>query len=486
MWSSTPLSRVELPGNALGLSCLREIGRGAVGVVYLAQDAANRRVALKYLPAVGPGGGAYRRELAALKILGERLDGNEAIVAVRHVAADRDGLHYVMELADLEGDPPTPRTLAREIQTHGRLPAGAALDVAERLARALGVLHNVGVVHRDVKPANILSVGGVWKLGDIGLLAEERTEMTAVGTPDFIPPWGPIDRRADLYALGRVLYCMVTGLPARSFPTLPAELLTPELQPETKLLNRLITRACDPDPDKRFQSAEEFVEAIERTREEIGAVGKPLSRRSALVAVGGLAGASIVGSPILALAARGQRTRSPRAARWEPVFDGVSLDGWKVVNDDGVERWLVEDGAIVAREDAAFKSLDLIRPVGFGRFRATVTPSRDQGRLGLSYGHPGASFFLLFEDRYIWIRNGKPAGEPESPGRWRSFPGPVSPVAGESITMEVDWRPDRCRLLVNDELLQEVDGHPDGGGIGLHVWGGDGGRFRDLAFQPRV
>jgi len=473
-----------LPRNFPGLFCLREIGRGAVGVVYLAEDGANRQVALKHIAAATPGCGVHRRELAALKILGERLDGHEALIAVRHVAADDDGLHYVMELADLEGESLVPRTLAREIETQGRLGTAVVLEVAERLARALGAIHDAGVVHRDVKPANILSVGGVWKLGDIGLLAEERTEMTAVGTPDFIPPWGPIDRRADLYALGRVVYCMVTGLPARSFPTLPAELLTPERQRETKLLNRLITRACDPDPDTRFQSAREFTEAIERTRAEINGAATLLSRRSVLVAAGGVIGASVLGSAIWAT--RGASKSAPRQSPWEPVFDGVSLDGWKVVNDDGVRRWLIEDGAIVAREDAAFKSLDLIRPVGFGRFRATVTPSRDQGRLGLSYGQPGASFFLFYEDKYVWIRGGKHPNAPETPGRWRSFPGPVMPAAGESITMEVDWRPDRCRLLVNDELLQEVDGHPDGGGIGLHVWGGDGGRFQDLVFQTRA
>jgi hypothetical protein len=470
-------SQREFPG----LRSLREIGRGAVGVVYLAEDAANRRVAIKHITAAGPGGSVHRRELAALKILGERLDGHEALIAVRHVAADDEGLHYVMELADLEGDPPVPRTLAREIEAQGRLGTAVVLEIAERLARALGAIHDAGVVHRDVKPANILSVGGVWKLGDIGLLAEERTEMTAVGTPDFIPPWGPIDRRADLYALGRVIYCMVTGLPARSFPTLPADLLTPESQRSTKLLNRLITRACDPDPDKRFQAAGEFIDAIERTRAETNGAGTLLSRRSVLAAAGGAFGASVLGGVIWT--ARGASNAAPRPVPWEPVFDGVSLDGWKVVNDDGVERWLIEDGAIVAREDAAFKSLDLIQPVGFGRFRATVTPTRDRGRLGLSYGQPGASFFLFYEDKYVWIRGGKHPDAPESPGRWRSFPGPVNPAAGESITMEVDWRPDRCRLLVNDELLQEVDGHPDGGGIGLHVWGGDGGRFQDLVFQ---
>lgn len=471
-------NRVELPAGSFGLSCLREIGRGAVGVVYLAEDGANRRVALKHIAAATPGGGVHRRELAALKVLGERLDGHEALIAVRHVAADDDGLHYVMELADLEGDPPVPKTLAREIETHGRLGTTRVLEIAERLARALGAIHDAGVVHRDVKPANILSVGGVWKLGDIGLLAEERTEMTAVGTPDFIPPWGPIDRRADLYALGRVLYCMVTGLPARSFPTLPAELLTPESQRETKLLNRLITRACDPDPDTRFQSAGEFIAAIERTRSEIEGSGA-WSRRRVLVAGSGglvLAAAGAVSLPLI-------RARTDSVAEPISLFDGQTLEGWFMPSPAQHGPWLVEQSALRAVRNDHFKVLRTHRQFARGRFRALVTPAHDRARIGLAYGQPGGSHFLFYEDKYVWIGAAKEPDEPERPGRWRSFPGPILPAAGESIVMEVDWNADRTLLSVNGELLQEVDGIPHEGNVGLHVWGGDGGRFSRIELE---
>lgn len=464
-----------------GSTLVNEIGRGAVGVVYLARDGSDRRVALKHIAIDRQRGSVHERELTALRIIGERLEHHDGLIAVRHVVVNDHGLHYLMELADLEGDPPMPRTLAREVETRGPLGGLLSMEITERLARALGALHDAGVVHRDVKPANILSVGNVWKLGDIGLLGIERTEMTAVGTPEFIPPWGPIDRRADLYALGRVLYCMVTGLPARSFPTLPAELLTPERQRETKLLNRLITKACDPDPDKRFQSASEFMEAIERTRAEFEGGGSWTRRRVLVAGSGGLllAAAGAVSLPFI-------RARSRVQAQPISLFDGRTLNGWFMPNPNEHGPWLVEDAALLAVRNDHFKSLHTHRQFVGGRFRAVVTPDHDRARLGIAYGHPDGAYFLFYEDKYVWIREGKAFDEPEQAGRWRSFPGPILPSAGESIVMEADWNADRTLLKVNGELLQEVDGIAHDGNVGLHVWAGDGGRFSGIELEPRA
>lgn len=461
---------------------LHRLGAGSAGEVWLAEDAAGRRVALKRIPDMpGIRATALKRELEALRLASERLGDIPGLVRVLHVGRTGGELWYTMELADLEGDPPMPRTLAREVETRGPLGGLLSMEITERLARALGALHDAGAVHRDVKPANILSVGNVWKLGDIGLLGIERTEMTAVGTPDFIPPWGPIDRRADLYALGRVLYCMVAGLPARSFPMLPAELLMPELQRETKLLNRLITKACDPDPDKRFQSASEFMEAIERTRVEIEGAGSWTRRRVLVAGSGGLllAAAGAVSLPFI-------RARSRVQAQPISLFDGRTLNGWFMPSPEEHGPWLVEDDNLVAVRNQHYKSLHTNRKFRAGRLRAVVTPDHDRARLGITYGHPGGSHFVFYEDKYVWIRNGKEPVASEQPGRWRSFPGPILPSAGESIVMEADWNADRTLLKVNGELLQEVDGIAHHGNVGLHVWAGDGGRFSGIELEPRA
>jgi len=459
---------------------VRLLGRGAVGEVWLAHDAAGREVALKRIPIDHhQSRSRHERELAALQLLANQLDEQSGLIHIFHVGMTDDELWYTMELADLVGDSLEVLSLDKAIDKNS-FGAIDALDVAKHLLMGLSDLHNAGVVHRDIKPSNILSVGGEWKLGDIGLLAEERTEMTAVGTPDFIPPWGPIDRRADLYAIGRVLYCMVTGLPARSFPTLPKELLVPQRQKETKLLNALIIRACDPDPAKRFQTADEFLTAMYSTQREIEYGPSLISRRQAIIAAGGVvvtASMAPVAWPLIR-----KKIQSP--AEWISLFDGRRLDGWYMPSPKEHGPWVVESGEMVAEKNSHYKSIQTLQKYPSGRFRVRVTPSHDRARIGITYGHPGGSQFLFYEDKYVWIGSGKGPDQPEEAGRWRSFPGPVMPSAGQSITMEVEMSSKKTRLFVNGELLQEVDGVAGGGELGLHVWGGDGGRFRDIEFQP--
>ncbi len=355
------------------------------------------------------------------------------------------------------------------------------------LLNGLVDLHDAGVVHRDIKPTNIISVGGEWKLGDIGLLSEERTEMTAVGTPDFIPPWGPIDRRADLYAMGRVLYCLVTGLSARSFPILPDELLMPERQYETKLVNILVMRACEPDPEKRFQAAKEFISEVQRARKKMETGEGLLTRRGTLIAGGSMIVAAAI-APVVWPSIKRQVLGAPD---WISLFDGKSLDGWESADPPYTGTWLVKDGEIRCIRDDRYKHISVGREFEYGSFKAVVTPDHDHARLGFTYGHPRGSTFVFHRDKYVWIRGYRVPGEAEEARRWISFPGPVAPSGGQSIEMEVQWGKERTRLLVNGELLHEVPGLAKAGAVGLHVWGkdtgdevGDSGGFRDIQFQP--
>ncbi len=112
----------------------------------------------------------------------------------------------------------TPRTLRAEQQRHGRLPVAECVRIGLTLTSALAHLHKQGLVHRDVKPSNIIFVDGVTKLADIGLVVETSEAKSFVGTMGFIPPEGPGTPQADLYSLGKVLYEISTGKDRQDFP----------------------------------------------------------------------------------------------------------------------------------------------------------------------------------------------------------------------------------------------------------------------------
>src|SRR5882672_8722009 len=118
----------------------------------------------------------------------------------------------------------SPRTLASDLKSRGRLPVTDAVSLGVQLAGALGHLHRHGLVHRDVKPSNVIFVRGQPQLADIGLVTGIHEERSFVGTEGFIPPEGPGSERADLFALGRLLYEAVTGKNRCDFPGLPDDL----------------------------------------------------------------------------------------------------------------------------------------------------------------------------------------------------------------------------------------------------------------------
>jgi len=192
---------------------VREIGRGGMGIVYEAeQEPLGRRVALKVLPA-----GAALDERLSIRFLKEaraaaRLD-HPGIVHVFTSGRAQGVLYFAMEL--IEG-----RSLA-ELVAGGPMDPDAAARIAAEVARALDHAHRSGLVHRDVKPENILlGPDGRARITDFGLVHEASAASFTLshhvlGTPAFIAPeqaiGGPVDPRSDVYGLGAVLYNLLTG-----------------------------------------------------------------------------------------------------------------------------------------------------------------------------------------------------------------------------------------------------------------------------------
>lgn len=242
---------------------LRKIGGGAYGEVWLARGVtgALRAVKIVWREDFEDARGFEREFEGILKFEPISRD-HPGLVNILHVGRSVDGVsfyYYVMELgddilsgADINPVEYEPRTLRADSKSSGgvRMELNACVDVGLRLAEALGHLHERGLAHRDVKPANVIFVNGRAKLADIGLVAT-RDQRTFVGTEGFVPPEGPGSAQADVYSLGKVLYEIVTGKDRLDFPELPDEPPKPEERKRWLELNRIICDTCDPHLSRR-------------------------------------------------------------------------------------------------------------------------------------------------------------------------------------------------------------------------------------------
>ena len=264
---------------------VRLIGSGSYGDVWLARGATGIWRAIKLVwrerfAEAEP----YEREWRGLKEFAAISLGEAALLALLHVGRD-DGagfFYYVMELADdaergLEIEPAryVPLTLTNLRRTRERLPAAACVRHGIELARVLAGLHARGLLHRDIKPSNVILVQGVAKLADIGLVARVASARTFVGTEGYVPPEGPGAPGGDVFALGKVLYELATGLDRQEFPQLPPELNRVPDHRALLELNEIILRACDPQLQRRYRDGA----AVLADLEALEAGRSPHSRR---------------------------------------------------------------------------------------------------------------------------------------------------------------------------------------------------------------
>ena len=291
----------DLPPEVSDYDLIRRIGEGGFGQVWLATNRATGHLrAVKVIPlhhsrTVDPAG----REITSIT----RLEANlrrqhDNLLNIHHVGMTDECLFYVMDLADdVSGDPgssqPTyrPATLRSRLE-HGPLPPEECRRCARQLLAGLASLHQAGMVHRDVKPANCLFVDGQLKLADFGLVTEAHPQVSRVGTLKYMPPDGRMDARADIYAAGLVIYEMITGLPVESFPRPGDEAHQAVDSPILGVLNLLALRACEADPQQRFRDAREMLAELERSESE-AADGRVRSRRWV---IGTAAGVVVTGS----------------------------------------------------------------------------------------------------------------------------------------------------------------------------------------------
>src|SRR5438046_2407573 len=296
-----------------------ELGHGAMGVTYLAVDKVlRRRVALKVIdvPAAARGSQAVReRFLREARAAAALRHPNVAAVFQFGTSPDSTYCYYAMEL--VEGE-----TLAARVRRDGPLKVELALEIAIQTTRALMAAAAQNLIHRDLKPGNIMLTGGnaattelEVKVIDFGLAkaiadAGGETDLTHgefVGTPNFASPeqfeCGPVDARSDIYSLGATLWFALTGLPPHSSSTieemrrgqtpadLPVEQLVARRIPEP--LIKLLRSTLAVDPSKRPASARELMEALESCRRKRAHRIGVFYKLTALIAVVAIAAATL-------------------------------------------------------------------------------------------------------------------------------------------------------------------------------------------------
>src|SRR5687768_896217 len=254
----------------------RELGRGGMGVVYLAREVRlDRPVALKLLPSAFAAQPALRERFLREARTAARLS-HPHIVPIH--AVDEVGDFVFMVMAYVEGP-----TLEQRVRERGPLPATDAARVLREVAWALAYAHAQGVVHRDIKPANILLEAGSGRalVTDFGIAhVADSPSLTSgaevMGTAEFMSPeqaaGEPIDGRSDLYALGVVGYYMLSGGVPFSGSTVAATLakhLTQTAEPLATVapevpaqLSHAIERCLAKDPAARFEGGEQLAEAL--------------------------------------------------------------------------------------------------------------------------------------------------------------------------------------------------------------------------------
>jgi eukaryotic-like serine/threonine-protein kinase len=287
---------------------IRKLGSGGMANVYLAEDEElGRRVAIKILNDRHASDDQFverfRREAKNAAGLS-----HPNIVSI-YDRGEAEGTYYIA-MEYLEG-----RSLKERIVADGPLPIRDAIEVTRQILRAIGFAHRRGIVHRDIKPHNVLLVQDGpgderFKVTDFGISRTTASQMTEagsiVGTAQYLSPeqarGAPVDQRSDVYSVGIVLYELLTGKLPFTGET-PLEIAMKHLseipKPPSELraevpadLDMIVLRALAKDPSDRFESAEEMEKELARVAGGGGVTSETAEAATAVLAGAGLAEAA--------------------------------------------------------------------------------------------------------------------------------------------------------------------------------------------------
>src|SRR6266516_1379066 len=288
---------------------IRKLGAGGMAKVYLAEDQElGRRVAIKIIEASHAADDSFierfRREAKNAAGLS-----HPNIVSI-YDRGEAEGTYYIA-MEYLSG-----RSLKELIVSRGPTPIRIAIDYTRQMLAALGFAHRHGIVHRDVKPHNVVvDADGRLKVTDFGIARSGASQMTEVGsiigTAQYLSPeqarGSPVDQRSDVYSVGIVLYEMLTGTVPFTGDT-PLEIAMKHLSevpvPPSELrddvpadLDLVVLRALAKDPEDRYQTAEEMNADLARIQRGLSVSSETTDAATAVLAGAGISGAPTIIAP---------------------------------------------------------------------------------------------------------------------------------------------------------------------------------------------
>ena len=391
-----------LPSRFSHYSIIDKIGEGGMGEVYLAYDAAlDRRVVIKVLSAK-----LAQDALAAKRLIREARAASSldhTNICTIYEVGEFEGRHFIA-MQYVEG-----QTLdaAAYSQTLG---AGQALDIATQLAGALAAAHAKGIIHRDIKPQNIIvNTQGQVKVLDFGLSKQVAADPAAggggetqslltdrtviIGTPAYMSPEQvraeALDARSDIFSYGTVIYELLSGRhpflrqstgetlsAVLTFEPPPLRLCAPDVPEKLALI---VSRCLDKDKEKRLRNGQELLDELKRPEE--GAAARPAGswlrgKYAAALLVPLLL--ILLGAALYPLYDQGRRT-APPAAQWRteslavlPLEHGGEADGLEYLSDGLVDSLInsfsqLSEVKVIARNSAFRYRGRQIDPAAVGR-----------------------------------------------------------------------------------------------------------------------
>ena len=349
----------------------REIGHGGMATVYLARDVKHDRpVAIKVLKpdlATSVGGERFQREISIAAKL------NHPRILPLHDSGTADELlYYVMPF--VEG-----QSLRQRLDQEQHLATDDALRITREVGEALDYAHDQGIIHRDIKPDNILLTAGGAVVMDFGIASaleqaggEQLTHTgISVGTPRYMAPeqagHQPLDGRADQYSLACVVYEMLGGAPPFTGPTPAAILARHSVDPVPSLrtvrpgvsesVEKVVEKALAKVPVDRFTSSVEFADAL----------------------ASGLADETVAGMPVDT--ATGAPWWRRRLGYVVPVAGAALVIGWAVVLGRGGDSSSTDSGTLEPHDPATYqlRRLGVVSELVAGRKHDHLLPSVRRG-----------------------------------------------------------------------------------------------------------